>query len=198
MCGRQHPPGWGECARGSDPPIWPCPQHGTGVSPASTLSVMTAAVRGTATRAAVTAVTRSESAGAGSPRRRSDRPVTLPSRALGALDAPEPPILRGCGLQGQAGQRPYISGSSACASRSGPYRFRPCGIGNLYLCSVPSTNDLTVLRIRCCSLGWLVITHRWRRQGGGSRWCGFRQSGRRCQRGAEGTLLDHGPWAPEG
>ena len=78
MRGRQHPPGRGECARGSDPPIWPCPQHGAAVSPAATLSVMTAAARRAATRAAVTAVTRPESAGAaGSPRRPSDRHVTL-------------------------------------------------------------------------------------------------------------------------
>src|SRR5258707_53196 len=44
MQGRQHPPGRGECARGSEPPIRPCPPHGAGISRASTLSVMIAAV----------------------------------------------------------------------------------------------------------------------------------------------------------
>ncbi len=71
-------PGRGECARGSDPPSRPCPQHRAGASPATTRSVMTAAVPGTATRAAVTAITRSESAAAaGPPRRPSDWHVTL-------------------------------------------------------------------------------------------------------------------------
>ncbi len=69
---------------------------------------MTAAVRGAATRAAVTAVTRSESAGAGSPRRRSDRPVTPAGIGAGRDGSPGEGVsvaraVRGDGIVGQAG-----------------------------------------------------------------------------------------------
>src|SRR5258708_8037356 len=44
MCGRQHPTRWGECARGREPPLRPCPPHGAAISRGSPLSVMIAAV----------------------------------------------------------------------------------------------------------------------------------------------------------
>ena len=86
-------PGWGECARGSDPPIWPCPQHGTRLSPASTLSVMIAAVPGAATPQP------SRQSPAQNRQAPPDRPGAIRlacharSRALGALHAPEPPSI---------------------------------------------------------------------------------------------------------